>query len=127
MLYTVLLNFKWTLLLAIFLGGLSLHISAAILAHMFGYNMAWGATAKEIEASNFFIEVPKIAKRFKFSMFFALTGITGMVFLALAPDAWVPWDWHIKDFVAILPLATVTGSHFLLPIVLNPGLMTFSW
>lgn len=123
----VLLNFKWTLLLAIFLGGLSLHISAAILAHMFGYNMTWGATAKEIEASNFFIEVPKIAKRFKFSMFFALTGITGMVFLALAPDAWVPWDWHIKDFVAILPLATVTGSHFLLPIILNPGLMTFTW
>jgi len=123
----VLLNFKWTLLLCIFLGGLSLHISSALLAHMVGYNMTWGATTKEIEASSFFIEVPKIAKRFKFSMFFALVGIAGMVFLAFAPDGWVPYYWLIRDFVAILPLATVTGSHLLLPVVLNPGLMTFLW
>jgi len=77
---------------------------------MVGYNMTWGATTKEIEASNFFIEVPKIAKRFKFSMFFALVGFVGMVFLAFGPDGWVPDYWHIRDFVAILPLATVTGS-----------------
>ncbi len=56
-------NFKWTLLLAIFLGGLSLHVSQAILAHMFEVNMTWGATAKEAEFSNFFIEVPKVLKK----------------------------------------------------------------
>lgn len=32
-------NLKWTLLLACFLGGLSLHLSQALLAHMFGINM----------------------------------------------------------------------------------------
>ncbi|KAF2116801.1 glycosyl transferase family group 2-domain-containing protein [Lophiotrema nucula] len=118
-------NFKWILMLAIFLGGLSLHVSQALLAHMFEIDMTWGATSKEAEFSNFFIEVPKALKRFKFSIAFALVGIVGMVILAVAP--FIPYGWHIKDFVAILPMATVTISHLLLPIALNPALMTFSW
>jgi hypothetical protein len=118
-------NFKWILMLAIFLGGLSLHVSEALLAHMFEIDMIWGATSKEAEFSNFFIEVPKVLKRFKFSIAFSLIGITGMVILAVAP--FIPYSWHITDFVAILPMATVTVSHLLLPIALNPALMTFSW
>ncbi|KKY22752.1 putative glycosyltransferase family 2 protein [Phaeomoniella chlamydospora] len=118
-------NFKWVLMLAIFLGGLSLHVSQALLAHMFEIDMTWGATAKEAEFSNFFIEVPKVLRKFKFSMTFALLGIIGMI--VLATGSFVPWDWRITDFVAILPMATVTASHLLLPIALNPALMTFSW
>ena len=118
-------NFKWTLMLAIFLGGLSLHVSQALLAHMFEIDMTWGATSKEAEFSNFFIEVPKVLRRFKFSICFAVLSIIAMVVLAVAP--WVPYDWKIDDFVAILPMATVAVSHLLLPIALNPALMTFSW
>lgn len=118
-------NFKWTLLLAIFLGGLSLHISQALLAHMFEINMTWGATSKEAEFSNFFIEVPKVLKRFKYSIAFALIFIAGMIIMAVAP--FVPISWRITDFVAILPMATVAASHLLLPLALNPALMTFSW
>ncbi|KAH0541792.1 hypothetical protein FGG08_003747 [Glutinoglossum americanum] len=118
-------NFKWVFMLAIFLGGLSLHVSQALLAHMFEVDMTWGATAKEAEFSNFFIEVPKVLKKFKFSMLFSLTSILAMV--VLAKGTFIPPDWRIKDFVAILPMATVSGSHMLLPIVLNPALMTFSW
>ncbi|KAF8864602.1 hypothetical protein BDZ45DRAFT_669371 [Acephala macrosclerotiorum] len=118
-------NFKWTFLLAIFLGGLSLHVSQALLAHMFEIDMTWGATSKEAEFSNFFIEVPKVLSKFKFSILFSLIGIVGMIVLAVAP--FVPYDWKIQDFVAILPMATVTASHLLLPLALNPALMTFSW
>ncbi|KAH6679719.1 glycosyl transferase family group 2-domain-containing protein [Halenospora varia] len=125
LLYALFENFKWTLMLAIFLGGLSLHVSQALLAHMFEIDMTWGATSKEAEFSNFFIEVPKVLKKFKFSMIFSLIGIVGMIILAVAP--FVPYDWRIKDFVAILPMATVTSSHLLLPLALNPALMTFSW
>ncbi|KAM0255811.1 hypothetical protein ACHAQJ_005398 [Trichoderma viride] len=125
LLYALFENFMWTLMLAIFLGGLSLHVSQALLAHMFEINMTWGATSKEAEFSNFFIEVPKVLKKFKFSMIFSLVFIVGMILLAQAP--FVPYDWQIKDFVAILPMATVAASHFLLPLVLNPALMTFSW
>lgn len=34
-------NLKWTFMLAIFLGGLSLHVSQALLSHMFEINMTW--------------------------------------------------------------------------------------
>ncbi|KAG5913841.1 hypothetical protein E4U42_000845, partial [Claviceps africana] len=63
LLYALFENFKWTFMLAIFLGGLSLHVSQALLAHMFEVNMTWGATSKEAEFSNFFIEVPKVLKK----------------------------------------------------------------
>ncbi|KAF2454580.1 glycosyl transferase family group 2-domain-containing protein [Lineolata rhizophorae] len=118
-------NFKWILMLAIFLGGLSLHVSQALLAHMFEIDMTWGATSKEAEFSNFFIEVPRVLRSFKFSIAFAVLGIATMIILACGP--FVPYDWRIQDFVAILPMATVTVSHLLLPIALNPALMTFSW
>ncbi|KPM37879.1 hypothetical protein AK830_g8658 [Neonectria ditissima] len=118
-------NFKWTLMLAIFLGGLSLHVSQALLAHMFEIDMTWGATSKEAEASNFFIEVPKVLKKFKFSMSLSLLFLTVIVILATAD--FVPYSWRITDFVAILPMATVSASHFLLPLALNPALMTFTF
>jgi hypothetical protein len=102
-------------LLAIFLGGLSLHVSSALLAHMFEYNMQWGATAKEAEFSNFFIEVPRVLKRFKYSFAISLLGIVGTIILALG--TFVPVGW----------MGMVWGSHLLLPIVLNPALMTFTF
>ncbi|KAF7559604.1 hypothetical protein G7046_g4537 [Stylonectria norvegica] len=125
LMYALWENFKWTFMLAIFLGGLSLHVSQALLAHMFEVDMSWGSTSKEAEFSNFFIEVPKVLKKFKISMLFSLFFLTGMTILATAD--FVPYSWRITDFVAILPMATVTGSHFLLPLALNPALMTFSW
>ncbi|KAI1334657.1 glycosyl transferase family group 2-domain-containing protein [Xylariaceae sp. FL0016] len=118
-------NFKWVIMFAIFLGGLSLHVSQAILSHMFEIDMTWGATSKEAEFSNFFIEVPKVLKKFKFSILFSVIFIAGMVILAVAD--FVPHSWRITDFVAILPMATVSLSHLLLPLALNPALMTFSW
>jgi hypothetical protein len=58
-------------------------------------------------------------------MFFSTLFIAGVVILAVAP--FVPHDWRITDFVAILPMCTVAVSHLLLPLALNPALMTFSW
>ncbi|KAH9845813.1 Glycosyltransferase 2-like [Teratosphaeria destructans] len=118
-------NLKWTLMLAVFLGGLSLHVSQALLAHMFEVNMTWGATSKEAEQTNFFIEVPRVLKKFKFSIGFSLFVVVVMVILATAQ--FVPWEWRITDFIAILPMSTICVSHFLLPIVLNPGMMQFTF
>jgi hypothetical protein len=57
-------NFTWMPLFAVF-GGLSFHLNLALLAHMFSINMDWGATVKEAENSNFFQEMPKMFKSFK--------------------------------------------------------------
>ncbi|KAJ9653900.1 hypothetical protein H2201_009082, partial [Coniosporium apollinis] len=58
-------NFKWIPLLCLFLGGISLHVSQALLSHMFGIDMNWGATAKEVENISFFEEIPRVLNRFK--------------------------------------------------------------
>jgi hypothetical protein len=58
-------------------------------------------------------------------MLFSIIFLAGIIVLAVAP--FVPYDWRITDFVAILPMATVAASHLLLPLALNPALMTFSW
>ncbi len=39
----------------------------------------------------------------------------------------VPYDWQITSFVTIWPLANIVICHFLLPLVLNPGLMQFTF
>lgn len=89
--------------------------------------MTWGATAKEAERSNFFIEVPKVVRKFKFSIAICVTGILGVVWMATNPGGWIPYDWVIRDFTAIWPVCVVAASHLLLPIVLNPALMTFTF
>lgn len=118
-------NLKWTLMFAIFLGGISIHVSQALLSHMFEINMTWGATSKEADDSNFFLEVPKVLKSFKFSMTFSLLML--IMVIVLATSSFVPYDWRITDFIAILPMSSVWLSHVLLPIALNPALMTFKF
>jgi len=48
-----------------------------------------------------------------------------MVIFATAD--FIPFGWQITDFVALLPMGTIAASHFLLPIALNPALMTFTF
>ncbi len=116
-------NFKWTPLMTIFFGGLSFHVSGALLAHLLHIDMQWGATSKEKENSNFFQEIPKILKTFKFMylFIFAVTGV--MIFLG----RYAPRGWEINDFTAIVPLAVNLISHALTPLVLNPSLMVFNY
>ena len=86
-----------------FFGGLSIHLAQALLAHLFSYNITWGATKKEVERSNFFIEVPRILKRFWLAFVVSSAIIVVMVILAtpLPPIAWrVPGS----DWAVILPL-----------------------
>ena len=116
-------NFKWILLLTIFLGGLSLHVSQALVCHMFSIDMSWGATAKEVENTTFFEEVPKLLKKFKFTFIWCFIMAGGMIYLAVAP----PPLWGIKGITAVWPMTTVVAAHFLLPIVLNPSLMLFTF
>lgn len=116
-------NFKWILLLTIFLGGVSLHVSQALLCHMFSIDMSWGATAKEIIDTTFFEEFNKALRKYKVTFIWCITMIAVMIYLA----KFGPPFWRIDFLTAIFPLATVVVSHFLLPIVLNPGLMLLTF
>lgn len=119
-------NFTWVPFFFFFFGGLSIHLSAALLAHMFSYNIKWEATKKEVERSNFFIECPRIWKRYRHIMILGAISIATMV--VLSTDV-IPPGWRIPatSWAIILPLSIVTAGHMLFPIVLNPWLMIFSY
>ncbi|EIW53035.1 uncharacterized protein TRAVEDRAFT_75216 [Trametes versicolor FP-101664 SS1] len=119
-------NLTWVPFFFFFFGGLSIHLSQALLAHLFSYNITWGATKKEVERSNFWLEVPKILKRFWLALIVSLA--FGVIEVLLATDV-VPIGWRIfsYDWAVIMPLAIVAGCHIAYPIVLNPWLMIFSY
>ena len=116
-------NLNWIPLLTIFLGGISMHVSQAILSHLFSVDMSWGATSKEAENTTFFAEVPKIVKKFKFTFIFCIFCAALMIVMA----RFAPPLWRIDLFISIWPLGTIIFGHFFLPIALNPGLMRFTW
>lgn len=119
-------NITWVPFFTFFFGGLSVHLTAALLAHMFSYNIKWEATKKEVERSNFFIEVPRIWKRYRHIILLGFLTIAGMIILSLD---FVPTAWRIpgSSWAVILPLSIVVVGHMLFPVVLNPWLMIFSY
>ncbi|KAL5119775.1 hypothetical protein ACEQ8H_002381 [Pleosporales sp. CAS-2024a] len=116
-------NLKWMPFFMIFFGGVSFHILIAICAHMFSINMTWGATAKEKDNSNFFAELPKIFKRFKWMYLFMIAMMAAMIYLA----KFAPHGWEINGLTSVLPWSVTVIMHCLLPIALNPSLTVFNY
>ncbi|ROV99609.1 hypothetical protein VPNG_07733 [Cytospora leucostoma] len=116
-------NLKWIPLFSVFLGGISLHVSQAILSHFFEIEMNWGATAKEVQAVVFHQEFKKILWKFKGTFVFCLLSMSMMVVLFW----FVPYQWQVRDFASMFPFAMLVACHFSLPVVLNPALMKLSW
>jgi predicted metal-dependent phosphotriesterase family hydrolase len=106
---------SWTPLLILFFSGISFHLSKAILCHFVGIDMEWTATAKELQATGFFIGMDRIAKDFKYMYvtMFALTA--GMIYLGVYAGV----EWSITDWTAIVPLSAQIVCHTLLPVVLG--------
>jgi hypothetical protein len=122
-------NLTWMLVIAVFLGGLSVHVSGSIVYYLLGIDMSWGATAKEATETTFFREIPVIIKKFKFTFIYCILSAAMVLTLAgVGPlGALVAHDWRITSFIAIYPQMILVGLHFLLPLVLNPGLMHFTF
>ena len=83
---------------------------------MFSYDIQWGATKKEVERSNFFIEVPRIIKRFRIALGLAVTMITAAIVLATGV---VPPEWRMPPkecWAILLPLMVNCISHILFPV-----------
>ncbi|KAF2020282.1 hypothetical protein BU24DRAFT_366132 [Aaosphaeria arxii CBS 175.79] len=116
-------NLTWVPLLVFFLGGVSIHVSQALVCHMFSIEMSWGATAKEVDNVTFFEEIPRVIKKFKWTFLFCIACAAMMVVLATV----VHPLWRITSFTPIWSLSCVVVMHFLVPIVLNPNLMLFTW
>jgi hypothetical protein len=55
----------------------------------------WGATKKEVERSNFFLEVPKIIVRFRVALIVSVLILAGMIVLAMP---FIPSEWAILGY-----------------------------
>ena len=86
---------------------MSVHLSVALLAHLFSYDITWGATKKEVERSNFFIEVPRILRRFWLA--FAFAGVTLGAMGVLGDGRIVGYQWQVpvREWAVVMPLAWV--------------------
>lgn len=116
-------NIKWSVLLVIFLGGISMHLSYALVAHLFSLKMEWGATAKSLESGTFASELPKIWARFKYmyGILLVLT-ILQIYLVVLAPDKWKIWG-----LTSNLPLLFMMAMHAIMPFALNQNSYASEW
>ncbi|KAI1848718.1 hypothetical protein JX266_005577 [Neoarthrinium moseri] len=105
--WAVLESFMWMPFFLIFFGGLSWHISYALLAHMFNLPIGWSSTAKEVEATGLVLGIGAIFKQFRCVLvaMFLLTG--GVIYLAVG----APAGWTITSWPNILPLALQIVGH----------------
>ncbi|CCG81821.1 Putative uncharacterized protein [Taphrina deformans PYCC 5710] len=116
-------NFKWSVPLCIFLGGLSMHLSYALIAHMCDLNIQWGATAKTLEAQSFFVELPKIWHTFKYVYLTIFLLVVMQVYFACFA---APLD-RIWGITANGPLIWVLVMHAFAPLILNPNAYPSEW
>lgn len=54
---------------------------------------------------------------------FVVVIVGGMVYLGF----FAPRGWEIRGVTAVFPLAYMVGSHALIPFLLNPSIMAFSY
>ncbi|KAK7037791.1 hypothetical protein VNI00_010752 [Paramarasmius palmivorus] len=108
-------NLRWVPFFVFFFGGLSIHLSTAILAHMFSYDMTWGSTGKEVEKSTFWIEVPRILRNFRLSFTICIAIIAMMIIMS---TDLIPFEYQIPgwNWALIIPVSLVVGCHALVPL-----------
>jgi hypothetical protein len=117
-------HLKWTPLTVLFFGGLSYHVFTATMSFFFSIKVAFAATSKDVEDSNFFLEVPAIIRkhwRHLLVNFF----IMGII-VALGLD-FIPIEWQITEFATMWTIAFIAGCHLIFDIALNPALLRFSF
>lgn len=115
---------KWIPFFSIFFTGMSLPLSAALIAHPLGYNMTWSSTVKTVEKSNFFLQLPIIWRRFRTALIVFTTMCIAMIVLS---QGFVPMAWRITNPEVFIPMSLIAGSHLLWPFALNPWFLSFSF
>ncbi|ORY80971.1 glycosyl transferase family group 2-domain-containing protein [Protomyces lactucae-debilis] len=99
----------------IFFQGLSVHLSKALLAHLFNAKMTWGSTSKSVENRTLVEEMPKIWRNYK--VMFILCGFLGVSVIVLAVA--VPPLYRIDSFKSLFPIVWMISFHLANPFVLH--------
>ncbi|GAA5948186.1 hypothetical protein JCM10213_007061 [Rhodosporidiobolus nylandii] len=110
---------KWTPFNTMFFLGLSYHVMTALLSHLIGYDMQWGATQKEGSDLGMWDVLPDIFRKFRNVFCVCALSIAAILTFRFLPSS----EWQITDWVAIVPLALVVAGHVLYPFILSPVVM----
>ena len=111
-------NFKYIMLLCIFFGGISIHVTQSVVWHLLGLQMHWDSTAKSLESSYFLKELPMIWRKYKFVYIFF--GILSIGLIVLATPI-IPTTWQIVPSVFTgFPIGWVIAMHMFSLLILNP-------
>lgn len=108
----------------VFFGGLPYHCLTALMSHLFGLNMSWGATLKDIDMVGFYKEVPMLVRRFWRMDIICIIVVAGS---AILTTDLVPLEWRLYSVYKVFPLFFIFSLHLLYPIILNPNLVRFSF
>ncbi|BFZ57040.1 hypothetical protein PYCC9005_004090 [Savitreella phatthalungensis] len=99
----------------LFFQGVSMHVSRALVQHLFDRKMSWGSTAKSLEARALLEEAPAIFKKYRI----VYTATSFFLAIILILRFAVPDAYKINSIVAIVPLAWMCAFHILNPFMLN--------
>ncbi|CCG81822.1 Putative uncharacterized protein [Taphrina deformans PYCC 5710] len=118
LLHAVYENMKWIMLLCVFFGGLSIHVTQSLVWHLLGIPLQWDSTAKSLESSYYFNELPMVWRKYKY--LYALILLIAITMIVLNTRI-IPPTWRIQPSVFnSLPIAWVLACHASAPLLLNP-------
>jgi len=107
-------------LLGIFFSGISFHLMEALLAHMFGINMQWSMTQKEVIKKSKFNEIINTISYLKKMYIYYSICIIIIIIFWFIPDT----DIQNRDLLSVVPLLLTSICHLLMPFILNPAIMS---
>jgi hypothetical protein len=94
----------------------------ALLAHIFSYDMTWGATKKDLESPTITEELPVVWKRHWLTWGLSFGGIA---LVAIMSTPVLPLEWRIEAFTVQFTVLWLLCGHALYPLLLNPAIMLF--
>lgn len=92
-----------------------MHVSIALIKHLFAREMSWGSTSKSVKSSPLVQEAPMILRKYRTVFAICLVLLAVMVVLGIA----VPEPYRINSFLALLPIAWMLSFSLFNPFLLN--------
>lgn len=123
-----LINVLWYNLLQtpfymLFFGSLPYHLNHMMFKYFANHqNISWGSTQKEVDYSSRYDAIKSTLYEFKFM--YMLFGLTIIMVPLLYYPIFVPKNWTITEYNALVPLLSTSVLHMLGPILLNPYIIT---
>jgi hypothetical protein len=109
---------KWSIILSLFFLGIPWSLMTAILGHLLGLNLSWGATSKsQIGQESRLKVLLSIVKTFYPQIIYSI-----LMFFIVSIFWYLPEPYQIQNLYFAIPLLLCSLGHLVSPFLLTPGL-----